>query len=216
MVINELLGNLNEYVFGTIISVVCVLLILLLFRIELKKQEERKPLMKNFPFIYKGLTYWYSRSCAVVLFVFCKDKNNEYYILANKRGKGTPDYQGCWNVPCGYLDFNEDGKEGAIREVREETGVNVPYEKVKLVEVASSPTQNRQNVTLRHTAILDGTIDDYLFSKKENEEGEVDDIAWIKVDSKEIEKYKWAFEHDFLIQHMYYLISNGKINDCSV
>lgn len=210
------LEYLNEYVLGIILSVICIVVILFLFKIEFKKQSERKPLMKNFPFQYKGLTYWYSRSCAVVLFVFCKDKNGDYYVLANKRGKGTPDFQGCWNVPCGYLDFNEDSKEGAIREVREETGIHVPYEKVKLVEVASSPTQNRQNVTLRHIAIIDGTIDDYSFSKKENEEGEVDDIAWIKVDQKMIEKYKWAFDHDFLIQHMFYLVNNRGIIDCAV
>ena len=61
-----------------------------------------KPI-NNFPFMYRGKEYWYSRSVATTPFVFCKNENNEYCVLANKRGIGTPDFQGLWNVPCGYL-----------------------------------------------------------------------------------------------------------------
>ena len=62
--------------------------------------------MKNFPVNVDGKEYWISRSNAVVGIVF-KWENGQYHILANKRGKGCPDYVGKWNIPCGYVDYNE-------------------------------------------------------------------------------------------------------------
>lgn len=33
--------------------------------------------------------------------------------------------KGFWNLPCGFLELNETVQEGAIREVKEETGVEI-------------------------------------------------------------------------------------------
>ena len=76
--------------------------------------------MNNFPITQDGKTYWISRSMAVSCFVFAPI-NGEWHVLANQRGTGTPDYQGYWNVPCGYLDFDETTKHGALREVFDAT-----------------------------------------------------------------------------------------------
>ena len=62
--------------------------------------------MNNFPVIKDGKEYWISRSIAVACFVY-KIVNDEIYVLANKRGSGTPDFQGYWYCPCGYLDYDE-------------------------------------------------------------------------------------------------------------
>lgn len=157
---------------------------------------------KNFPFKWHGKTLWYSRSVAVTLFTYCKNSEGEWCVLANKRGKGTPDYQGYWNCPCGYLDFNENSCQGARRECKEETGIDIPLNKIQVVEVNSDPTQNRQNVSIRHTAILDGTTKDWSnFSKEFMEEGEVEDITWIPL--SRIKEYDWAFEHDVLIDKFF-------------
>ena len=79
--------------------------------------------MKNFPVIDKNTEreYWISRSIAVVVFVFAKDVFGETYILAEQRGKGTPDpeYVGKYCVPCGYLDFDETCAQAAQRELIE-------------------------------------------------------------------------------------------------
>ena len=48
--------------------------------------------MKNYCIIdNEGREYWISRSIAVVVFVFAKDIYGDTYILAEQRGKGTPD-----------------------------------------------------------------------------------------------------------------------------
>ena len=61
--------------------------------------------MKNFKItaVEDGKEYWISRSVAVSVFLFVKDKD-KLYVLANKRGPGAADFQGLWNCPCGYLD----------------------------------------------------------------------------------------------------------------
>lgn len=166
----------------------------------------QKPL-DNFHFIYRGKEYWYSRSVATVPFVFCKDDKGVMRVLANKRGSGTPDYQGCWNVPCGYLVFNVDGQDNCIKEIYEETGVNVPKEKLKFFGLSTSPSENKQNVSIRYYAILDGVISDYPLTNAHSEKNEVDDIKWISLD--DIGEYQWAFGHDKRINEIREKIFNN-------
>lgn len=154
----------------------------------------------NFPFYHKGKEFWFSRSVAVTMFTLCKNKSDEWCVLANKRGKGTPDFQGLWNIVCGYLDFNECGEEAARRETKEETDVDIPIDKIKFLGVNTSPQANRQNVSLRYYTILDGNINDYVLSNENSEEDEVSEIKWIKL--TDVDKYDWAFNHDTLIKEM--------------
>jgi 8-oxo-dGTP pyrophosphatase MutT (NUDIX family) len=139
---------------------------------------------------------WFSRSMATAIFVFCRDAGGSLYVLASERGKGAADFQGYWNCPCGYLDFNETTKQCAIRELEEETGIMIPEDVVQFIGYEDNPvTANHQNVTFRFGAnITDMTIDALSrFSKKHNEKNEVGRIAWIPVNG--IDKYNWAFGH---------------------
>ena len=45
-------------------------------------------------------------------------------ILLVRRGPNAT-RSGLWCIPCGYLDYGEDVREGAVREVAEETGLVV-------------------------------------------------------------------------------------------
>ena len=42
----------------------------------------------------KDLVIWQSRSVAISTIVLAKE-DYQWFLLANKRGKDTPDYQGC-------------------------------------------------------------------------------------------------------------------------
>lgn len=166
-----------------------------------KKWNQHK---HNFPIEYKGKIIWYSRSVAAALFVFAKDEHDNLYVLANKRGIGTPDFQGYWNCVCGYLDYNESAEQASIRECMEETGINVPIDKLRLVGVESSPSANRQNITIRYMALMDEVLskDSSLmkFDLSNNEENEVEEVRWINVD--DIELYDWAFNHNERIKEI--------------
>lgn len=160
-----------------------------------------KPITQNFPFIYRGKELWYSRSVATTGFVFCKNSEDKWCVLANQRGNGTPDYQGYWNVPCGYLEYNVSGEENIIKEIQEECGITIPIEKVKFYGVNSSPKENKQNVSLRYTSVLEGITDDYKLSSENSEENEVSEIKWVLVE--DVDNYDWAFNHLELIKQVF-------------
>jgi len=151
---------------------------------------------------HEGQVYWISRSIAVVGLVFVRCKG-ETYVLINQRGQGAPDYQGYWNLPCGYLDWNESGVEAVVREIYEETGLNIKqYFSDNLLNVhqpyyvASDVAQNKQNVTLRYRFFIQ--VDKLPeLTNKYNEENETAEIGWFKID--EIMDKEFAFGHKEII-----------------
>lgn len=156
--------------------------------------------MKNFPIKdINGKEWWISRSIAVTGCILTL-LNNRWCVLVNKRGKGAPDFQGMWNMPCGYLDFDETIPEAVIREVYEETGVKVDPDFLRFWKFNDLPSQNRQNVSFIYYAIIDAqpsSISVSINNDRGGEEGEVDAVGWIPLDS--IDKYQWAFNHDKII-----------------
>lgn len=153
--------------------------------------------MKNFEFEHEGKKYWYSRSVAV-LGMIVGYKDGAHYILANKRGANTPDFQGCWCMPCGYVDFNETTEEAIARETFEETGVKLDISEFCLHSVDSIPDDEKQNITIRYQTKNAIDINKHRLTSENAEIGEVDNIRWIKLAN--IGDYKWAFSHDFLIK----------------
>lgn len=152
-----------------------------------------------------GREIWLSRSCAVVGEIFIKVispfRPPEYRILLGKRGEKTPDFQGYWCLPCGYLDWNETAAEGLLREVYEECGVYLPNlnaipgliseigglleesPQVSPWTVTSEPS-GKQNVSLHFMSELTWSYEYELpaLSFKNAEKGEVAELAWMKVD----------------------------------
>lgn len=162
--------------------------------------------MKNFPITVEsgelaGQTFWVSRAIAVTGCIFTY-LNGKWCVLANKRGEGTPDFQGMWNMPCGYLDFDETTKDAVIREVYEETGIKVDPNYVHFWQFDDSPCQNLQNVSFRYYAIINdpqpGNISVSTGHSRGGEIDEVEAIGWIAL--TDIGNYKWAFNHDSLIK----------------
>lgn len=158
--------------------------------------------MKNFPVNHNGREYWISRSIAVVVKLIARDNKGDFFVLAVKRGEGTPDpeFVGTWCLPCGYLDFDETLKEAAARELFEETGIKFSPEFFHLTFVNDNPlADKRQNVTFRfelHTDIPVERLCEEL-TDKNSEKDEVSQIMFIN--TKDVNNYKWAFNHDRII-----------------
>ena len=157
-------------------------------------------------FPYDRRTLYDGRYCAVSAFVFAV-VNGKYSVLANQRGNGTPDFQGCWNCPCGFLERNEDSKTGAAREIHEETMEIIEPEKLKVVYIETEPEKcNNGNVTIRHRAFIGKqeqinkgrawTVEHYGGGEKD----EVNNVLWIPVDN--IDLFEWAFHHEDTIRSL--------------
>lgn len=151
---------------------------------------------KNFPTVINNEVYWISRSCAVSGFVFKKIKGL-WYVLINKRGKGSADYQGYWNAPCGYIDYGENGEQAVAREVLEECGFVSKPNKWKQIETVTDPKENLQNITIRYMYIADSDEDFDLTKRNGGEENEVEEVKWVCV--HDLHNYVWAFDHGFVI-----------------
>lgn len=153
---------------------------------------------------YEPRTIWLSRAVAVVASVVVI-KDNMPYLLINQRGKGSADFQGLWNLPCGYLDYDETTREATMREVWEECGVNLQELGGKITidfmetpwDTNSSPNENRQNVTFHHGLIAH--VDELPSTSLENNEpDEVAEVRWIPID--EYKEYSYAFNHQSRIE----------------
>lgn len=151
-----------------------------------------------------GQDIWLARDIAVAFtIVFIHQKVP--YVLINKRGPGVPNFQGFWNLPCGYLDYDETIPEGAIREVWEECGVNItPFIKtgeIQYVEtpwaINSTPNGSKQNVTIHHGLLA--TVNELPeVSNANNEPNETSDICWLPL--SKLYTLEFAFDHQQRIQ----------------
>ena len=160
----------------------------------------------NIPHITQdGREIWESRSAAIVpiILAYCK---NDIYVLAQKRS-ALMDQPGKWSLPCGYLDWNENGWDAVRREVFEETSFLIDKYIDKLrhsndkkpVHVNTELDENRQNVALIYKlAFYFDELPTYVENHKTSETLEV---KWIKL--IDVLNYDWAFNHDKVIFKTY-------------
>ena len=102
-------------------------------------------------------------------------------ILLEKR-KNSPG-KGKWSIPGGLVDLGETAEEAVIREVKEETGLDV-YDP-RLADVVSYISLGEKNAVLYHYVI----IDYFVNSKGGNPKAasDADDLRWVSF--YEVEQY---------------------------
>lgn len=114
--------------------------------------------------------------------VSCWIMNKEGKILLQKRAKAKLKNPGKWAKTGGQIDTKETPDEAIQREVKEEIGIEVPKEQVKLVSIRKNGKPNRY-FSYNYIFIVDYTIDDYTLQKEE-----VEKVKYFTIE--EIEKAK--------------------------
>ena len=69
--------------------------------------------------------YWISRSCAVCVIPIFVKSFTDFYVPLGKRSSDMPQEPNKYGLVCGYLDWGETLQEAALRETREELGLNL-------------------------------------------------------------------------------------------
>lgn len=70
-------------------------------------------------------SYKYPRPSVTADCVVLGFDGSELYVLLIERGGDT--YHGYWAIPGGFLEPDEEGETGALRELEEETGLRLPH-----------------------------------------------------------------------------------------
>ena len=145
--------------------------------------------MNNFPVIVDGKEWWISRSVAIAASIYTINDDGKLCILANKRGPGLPVNVGKWSVVSGFIDFGETLRECCIREVHEETGVDISNVALTMRDIEDDPSRTGEVILIRFSGFIEDASDQEL-TNKFSEPDEVDEIKWIPLD--ELNNYEWT------------------------
>ena len=137
-----------------------------------------------------GQEIWKSRNVATSVCVIRTnpDDTAKIQVLAVKRGKDVSN-SGLYCFPCGYLDWDENIKEAAARELLEEANLSVSPETLEFYQIDSCPKKDLQNVTIHFYFYTEKDVESY----KPKDFGEVEEIIWVDVDR--VQELEWAFDH---------------------
>lgn len=134
----------------------------------------------------EAYTYEYPRPAVTTdCVVFCNSSDGMSVLLIER---GNEPYKGCWALPGGFLDMEEDGEACAIRELKEETGLQLGH--MKQIGAFTEVDRDPRGRTI--------SIAYYAFVEKTDVKG-ADDAAqarWFPVDSIPT----LAFDHDKILQ----------------
>jgi 8-oxo-dGTP diphosphatase len=81
--------------------------------------------------------------------------NDDGKILLVKHRKGTRSY---WVLPGGRLEYGETFQECAVRELKEETGLDIAVDKLIFISEAIAPDRSRHIVNVYLTAHVTGGV----------------------------------------------------------
>lgn len=175
-----------------------------------------------------GRVIWDSRSPAVAGAILCavdSEAGKGVYVLVAKRGENCPNEVGKWCLPCGYMDYDEDGLDAIRRETWEETGVNLDEFIENADKVIYDPYKYRnpwytnhdpkndelQNITLHFGAAIRASELPEIKGPQGGEEDETADVKWVEVSELlDGDDYDLAFNHSMRLQQFcVYLIDRG-------
>lgn len=136
------------------------------------------------------------RPTAVDVVVIHNDK-----ILLVKREK--PPFKNKWVLPGGFVEINEDVKQAAIREMKEETGIDI--ELIGIIGVYSKPERDeRHTISIGFLAFPKGDVS--IVAQK----GEIKEAKWF--DLSKIPKL--GFDHDEIVKDAIEIYNSMQCHGC--
>lgn len=125
---------------------------------------------------------------AATLAVFSRDG----YLLLIKR-KFEP-FKGKWAFPGGFMDPGENLYQTAVRELKEETGIEVSTENIELLDIRSDPDRDPRG------HIIDVGFFTVIEKTQDIENSNETEPEWVSINrARDMEM---AFDHDKLLERV--------------
>ncbi len=99
-------------------------------------------------------------------------------------------YKDYWAIPGGFVEYGEKVEDAAIREAKEETGLDIQL--TNLVGVYSDPNRDPRG----HTVTVAYTAE--IVSGKLKSDSDAKDAKFIKI--SDIDKFNLAFDHEKILK----------------
>ncbi len=98
-----------------------------------------------------GYVHFYDPKVAAAVFIERHDEQGDRVLLVKR---GVEPERGKWALPAGFVDYREDPRQTAIREVREETGLEVAI--TRLLDVFHSQREFGASIIIVYAAEITG------------------------------------------------------------
>ena len=102
----------------------------------------------------------YEKSCGAV--VYCKENNDIKYLLVCEHG-------GYWGFPKGHMEEGETEQETALREIKEETGLEVVFVDGFWVKDEHNLAREGLPNTIKQTIYFLANYENQMFNPQESE-----------------------------------------------
>ena len=111
--------------------------------------------------------------------VSCWIMNEKGEVLLQKRTPNKKRNPNKWSKTGGQVDSGETPEEAIFREVKEEIGIEIPKEQIKVLEIHKSDDENKRFV-YDFIFIVDYKIEDYILQKEE-----VAEVKYVTIEEME-------------------------------
>ena len=143
--------------------------------------------------------------------------NNKNELLLQKRSTSKKAHPNCWDISgAGHIKAGESVGDGAIRELKEELGVEAEEKDLQYIATIKS-TKNPKNVEFQYVYLLNCNkeIEEYIFEN--NEVSEVKYIFYRDLEKMVEEKIEGLLIHEEEYKYLFRYITNKniKIRKCN-
>ena len=116
--------------------------------------------------------------------VSCWIMNEEGEILLQKRARDKKRNPNKWAKTGGQVDAGETVEEAIYREVKEELGIEIPREQIKVVDIHKDNDKNKR-FGYNFIFVVNYKIQDYILQKEE-----VAEVKYVTIEEMELIKKK--------------------------